>query len=125
MSKRAHYFMVPEDDAAWCRFWAAYPKRVSKKDARKAWAELNPSPETVEKIVEALTWQSQQPMWVKDGGQFVPYPASWIRGERFDDEAPQSQRMQPDRYGHIPPCRNFVECRDKVLAEGRSKLRSA
>ena len=53
MPKRAHYVMVAEDDPGWVRFWNAYDKRNSKKDARKAWAELNPSPALVDQIVTA------------------------------------------------------------------------
>lgn len=86
MPKRADYVMVDEDDPQWKRFWEAYPKRVAKKDARKAWAELSPSPDLVTQILEALEWQAEQPAWTKDGGQYVPFPASWLRACRWDDQ---------------------------------------
>lgn len=89
--------MANEDDPQFKRFWDAYPKRVSKKDARIAWTQLNPTPELVDRIVEALTWQSQQPSWLKDGGQYVPYPASWLRAERWTDEPPVAVR--PRAFG--------------------------
>lgn len=97
MGKRAHYVMVPEDDPQWVRFWALYEKRSSKKDARKAWAELNPSPELVDRIVEALAWQFQQPDWVKQDHAFAPLPATYLRGERWTDERPvRKVRMMSD-----------------------------
>lgn len=74
------------DDPHFARFWNAYPKRVAKKDARKAWAQVNPDDATVERIMRALEWQCRQPGWLKDGGQFIPYPASWLRAERWADE---------------------------------------
>lgn len=73
-------------DADFDRFWDAYPKRRAKADARKAWAKLRPAPDLVEAILEALAWQSLQPDWLKDDRQFVPYPATWLRGERWEDE---------------------------------------
>lgn len=89
MGKRDQYQLVPENDANFARFWAAYPKRVAKKEARRAWAQIRPDALTVDRILTALAWQCQQPAWTKDDGQFVPYPASWLRAERWEDEAPK------------------------------------
>ena len=86
---RANYVMVPEGDQQFARFWDAYPKRVAKKDARRAWAKLNPSPAVVDQMLGALAWQTQQPGWLKDGGAYVPYPASWLNAERWTDEPPK------------------------------------
>jgi hypothetical protein len=67
-------------------FWAAYPRRVAKKDAMKAWAQLRPTTALAEAMLAALTWQCEQESWTKDGGAYVPYPATWLRGERWTDE---------------------------------------
>jgi hypothetical protein len=71
------------------QFWAAYPKKRAKKDALKAFTQLAPNAELVAKMLDALAWQVRQPEWLKDGGQFIPYPASWLRDERWDDEPVQ------------------------------------
>jgi hypothetical protein len=99
MPKRAGYVMVPEDDPQWLKFWNAYPKRVAKKEARKAWARLRPSPVDVERMLIALAWQTQQPAWLKNGGAYVPYPASWLNAERWDDEPPEP----PDGHTSTAP----------------------
>jgi hypothetical protein len=83
--KRAQYVMVAEDDPQFARFWNAYPHRVSKKDARKAWADLNPSVELVDQMLLTLAWQG--PLWARQG-YGTPYPASWLNAERWTDEAP-------------------------------------
>lgn len=89
--------MVAEDDPQWVRFWNAYEKRSAKKDARKAWAELNPSPELVNRIVDALAWQFAQPDWVKENHTYAPLPATYLRGERWTDEQPaQTCRVMSD-----------------------------
>ena len=68
------------------RFWGAYPRKVSKADARKAFAKLNPDAALVEDMLRALDWQKRLPESTKDGGQFVPYPATWINARRWEDE---------------------------------------
>ena len=87
MPKRADYVMVDEDDPQWQRFWDAYPLRVAKKEARKAWADLMPSVELVDRMVRTLAWQG--PIWACQG-YGMPYPASWLRAERWTDELPQT-----------------------------------
>lgn len=84
-------------------FWSVYPKRVAKADARKAWAKLNPSEELIQKIVKALSWQARQEQWQRDNGQFAPYPGTYIRGERWDDE-PQMNRPAPPPRQQLAPC---------------------
>lgn len=68
-------------------FWAAFPRKKAKPDAEKAWRKLRPDDELVERILVALGAQARSEQWRKDGGQFVPYPATWIRGCRWEDEA--------------------------------------
>lgn len=41
------------------KFWQAYPKKVSKKQAQKSWKKINPSLELFEKILKALEMVKQ------------------------------------------------------------------
>ena len=66
------------------QFWKLYPRRVAKADARKAWAKIRA--EDRQKILEVLPDHLKQDQWTKDGGQFIPYPASWLNGERWEDD---------------------------------------
>jgi len=65
------------------KFWEIYPKKLNKADALKAWKSVNVDLQT---ILDALKWQTELPDWRKDGGQFIPYPASYLRGKRWEDE---------------------------------------
>lgn len=105
--------MVGEDDPQWMRFWAAYPDRVSKKEARAAWAEVNPPPALVDRMLETLTWQKAQ--WARQG-YGMPYPASWLRAERWTDEPPRQPKarvLEPVHHAscpHDPKCGSAWEC---------------
>jgi hypothetical protein len=75
------------------RFWHAYPKRKNKQDALNAWLKLAPDAAVLEAIEAALVWQRVQPDWVKEGGQFVPYPATYLNGRRWEDEPTEAGRL--------------------------------
>ena len=47
------------------KFWQAYPKKVSKKQAQKSWKKINPSLELFEKILKALEMVKQTEQWKK------------------------------------------------------------
>jgi len=72
-------------------FYAAYPKHKKGLDARKAWTQRlyertdTPADHAAE-IQDALAWQVHQRDWVKEGGKYVPLPASYLRGARWEDE---------------------------------------
>lgn len=105
--------MVPEDDAQWARFWAVYPLKVSKKDARVAWIQVNPDALLVERMVQALAWQA--PLWQQQG-YGTPYPATWLRAERWTDEPPRQPKarvLEPVHHAscpHDPKCGSAWEC---------------
>lgn len=77
------------------KFWQAYPKKVSKKEAQKSWKKINPSLELFEKILKALEMVKQTEQWEKDNGKFIPYPATWLNQERWTDEIKMMQDIKP------------------------------
>lgn len=73
------------------QFWQCYPKKRSKGDALKAWRKLNPSSELASRILAATTIAKTSPDWVKDRGQYIPYPASWLNAQGWEDEIAQKK----------------------------------
>ena len=70
-------------------FYAAYPKKKSRQAAQKAWKRINPDSDLLSQIMGSLEIQKRSPNWNKDNGQFIPYPASWLNGHQWEDEADQ------------------------------------
>ena len=84
-------------------FWEAYPKKKDKHDARRAFAKLRDKVEP-STLLSALERQKQSPQWRKDNGQYIPYPATWLHGRRWEDE-PEETAPAPafvPREEHIP-----------------------
>jgi hypothetical protein len=67
-------------------FWKSYPKRVGKGAAEKAFKKINPSKEALHQMLEAIEKAKKSDQWKKDGGQFIPYPATWLNQKRWEDE---------------------------------------
>ena len=82
-------------------FWTAYQIKTGKGAAEKAWHALKPDAELVEKMLAALEWQRQQDQWTKDGGQYIPNPATWLNGKRWMDE-PRPVRLSLRVGEHRP-----------------------
>lgn len=68
-------------------FWEVYPRRKAKLDALKAWnqtAEVRPP---IEKVLASIEDMIQEHDFRSDPkGVYLPYPASWLRAGRWDDE---------------------------------------
>lgn len=76
-------------------FWAVYPKRVGKAVAEKAWAKIAPDKPLFERMKATLETQKRSDQWRKDGGQFIPHPATWLNQRRWEDEVQKVR--DPDR----------------------------
>ena len=78
-------------------FYSAYPRKVNKPQAQKAWAKIKPSEHQA--ITEGLTrWKASRD-WAKDDGQFIPHPATWLNGRRWEDDVMPAEAKQsiPER----------------------------
>ena len=84
-----------EKERQFGRFWLAYPKRVAKPTAWKAWKSLNLDFEQYERLMAALERAKASDDWRKDGGRFIPHPATWLNGRRFEDELPLAEQSAP------------------------------
>lgn len=71
--------------AGFVRFWDAYPRKVAKREALKAWDRLKPTDRDVEDILQAIDRQKRSQEWRKDHGEFIPHPSTWLNQGRWED----------------------------------------
>jgi len=67
-------------------FWKEYPKRVNKGAAEKAFNKIKPSKELVDTMIKSIQQHKMSEGWLKDGGQFIPYPGTWLNAKGWEDE---------------------------------------
>ena len=70
------------------RFWKAYPKKRNKETARRAFKKLKGV--SIETLLEAIEKQKRSQDWLKDGGQYIPYPATWLNAGGWENEVGES-----------------------------------
>lgn len=73
-------------------FWREYPRKTGKGDARKKFAKAL-TKTSFQNIMDALARVKETDQWRKDGGAFIPYPATWLNQERWDDEVETGDGM--------------------------------
>jgi hypothetical protein len=103
------------------RFWAAYPRRVAKEAARKAFEAAIKGGTAVEALIEGARRYAgeragQEPRYTK-------HPATWLHGGCWEDEAPPQAdgppiidgvtgevvpTPAPRRNGHAPTWDDFL-----------------
>ena len=78
------------DIADFEKFWKAYPKKVGKQSARAAFLKVSVPLQT---LLDALRQQAQSPQWNRDGGRFIPNPATWLSQQRWEDQLQPSRKV--------------------------------
>ena len=73
------------------KFWEVYPKKKSKGQAEKAWNAIKPDEQLVAIMIATIERAKKTADWQKDGGQFIPYPATWLRAKGWEDEFSQGE----------------------------------
>jgi len=67
-------------------FWGAYPKKTGRKVALKSFKKIKPDEELLAKMLSSIEKAKQSDQWKRDNGQYIPYPATWLNQERWEDE---------------------------------------
>lgn len=68
------------------RFYQAYPKKKSKGNAAKWFRIHKPDRALVDRMIESLNRQKLTLDWQKEGGKYIPYPASWLNSQGWENE---------------------------------------
>lgn len=75
-----------DDDADWCKFWATYPRRVGKAEARKAWAKAIKGRHDPEKIISGASRYAAEVTRRRAPIDKIKHPQGWLTGERWNDD---------------------------------------
>ena len=67
-------------------FWDAYPRKVGRRDAQQLWQALDVDAALLTAILQGLARARQSRQWATDGGRYIPNPANWLRGRRWEDQ---------------------------------------
>lgn len=79
-------------------FWGNYPVKRAKGKAKKKWDKLDE--ETQKQILQDIIVRQDSkqgdPQWLKEDGQFIPYPTTYLNQERWQDEWEPEKREKDE-----------------------------
>lgn len=81
-----------DTDVWFADFWRTYPRRVGKRDARKAWAAAVRRTGDPAVILRGARHYAADPNLPET--QYIPHPATWLNGDRWED-GPLPARQRP------------------------------
>lgn len=84
------------DEEEFQGFWEKFPRKEARKDALKAWRQLTGA----QRFRASAGIEMHVRYWQVSGRtkQYIPLCASWLRGERFDDELEMPEVKSGDEW---------------------------
>lgn len=106
-------------DEAFDIFWAAWPRRVARKDAFKAFVRAIRGGVSLDELLEGIDrYKAGKPDW-----QDFAHAATWLNGERWTDEWEAAPRLSPRQQADIA---NTVKLhRDDPIFHAIGRLRGS
>lgn len=93
------------------KWWSEYPNKVDKERAMKLFSQaIAETPEKkrrqlIKDLFGKLAAYKQSPKWLKDDGEYVPMPSTWLHRKRWQDEiktreqaAKEKEAADQERY---------------------------
>jgi len=65
----------------------AFPNKANRSKAERRWVRIAPGAELRACMLAAVAAQCRTPKWRKDGGQYIPELATWLRNKCWLDDA--------------------------------------
>lgn len=91
------------------QFWYEYPKKKAKLAAMKAWSRLKPDDTLFDDIMMGLRRARASVEWKREGGRFIPHPATFLNQGRWEDEYLPSEQKPTKRDLQNMSVEEYVE----------------
>ena len=106
--RRKNNGLKSKREAWFAEFWTEYPKKTGKGQAEKAFTKACRSEVDFAAIMHGLSDQNRLrfiPMKQNGESRFIPMPATWLNGKRWEDEIEpyQSRQAMKDKQDEESP----------------------
>ena len=82
-------------------FWDSYPKKIGKTKAKQVFEKINPDDDLVNKMIAKVDEYKLTNQWLKDNGQFIPHPTTWLNQGRWEDELTTQTISEAERIMNL------------------------
>jgi hypothetical protein len=99
-ARRAPEIVYPDDFTA---FWKAYPRKIDKGEAFKAWDKIRPPRPAVETLLASVASLMRTRQWLDKNGQYIPNPATWLNRRGWESEVSSDDFSRSQSGLALPP----------------------
>jgi hypothetical protein len=92
-------FMSKKQENYFDQFWSVYPRKKSKGQAERTWVKLNPNEQLLASMIATIERAKTSVEWTSGGGQFIPYPSTWLNAKGWEDEI---EEQRDTRFDDLP-----------------------
>ena len=85
----------PDQQLRFNQFWEQYPRKVGRGDAEKAWKSVVVDDALADRVIAAI---HKQLAYFGGTMSFIPFPATWLRARRWEDDVEALRRGERDDY---------------------------
>ena len=87
---------------AFAQWYKAYPRKIARKGAEKAWKAAEKAKElpALDELLAILELQKASRSWQQENGRYIPYPSTYLNGRRFEDEI-EDETPDENPYNNI------------------------
>jgi len=102
-------------DALFDRFWSAYPRKVGKPNARKAFFKHVKTVDQLNLILDNIQRRIDCGEWCETDKQFIPHPATWLNREGWTDEMTPRAMSKNEQLAkkNFETAKSFLERNEK------------
>ena len=69
-------------------FWKAYPRKVNKAQALRSFKAQKVNG-NLQEIIDDVELRCKQDDWMKENGQYIPYPSTYLNNRKWEEEKPE------------------------------------
>lgn len=73
-------------DGGFADFWTAYPRKIRKAAAMRAWLRKGLSAKSADILAHLAERVRSDAQWLAEDGRYIPHPATWLNGDGWLDE---------------------------------------
>lgn len=98
--KEQEKFTKPLWEEQFEKFYKNYPKKVKKQDVKKWFKKNKPNSELFSSMMSSLEQFRGSKDWLKEKGQYIPYPSTWLNQRRWEDEG-MTKKQEQTKYEEV------------------------
>ena len=112
-------------DGLFEQFWKEYPNKKGKLAACRKFKTIGVDRATLSCMIDAIREQKLSEQWLKNNGEFIPHPATWLNQGRWMDETTKKKKQVKSNLVKKEPTPEEMRGQEIVMAIKQNRMEDA